>query len=153
MREVSVARTIDATERELRAWLEPARIVEAEGSFDVAAVEPADERDVDGDVNVTGEADTDSTIVVASGPGMQLPLRFEDRGGTIYYTQEGERGPFDHMETWIELEPTTDGRRTELRIRSSVSLAAPLPFGDRIAAWKRKGELNRALEAAEEAFS
>ncbi|MFC6769605.1 SRPBCC family protein [Natrinema soli] len=132
MREVTVARVVDASPDALSAWLEPAAIVEAEGSFTVQAV---DER-------------ADATIVVASGPGLELPLRFEDRDGTIYYTQEGEHGPFSHMETWLESEPI-DAERSRVTIRSAVELAAPLPFGDRIAAWKRRGELEGALDTIE----
>ncbi|WP_049920199.1 hypothetical protein [Halobiforma nitratireducens] len=154
MREVSASRTIDATERELRRWLEPATIVEAEGSFDVVAVEDGERSgDVRADRVSASDLDPGETIVIASGPGMRLPLRFEQREGTIYYTQEGERGPFDHMETWIDLEPESGGTRTELTIRSAVSLSAPLPFGDRIAAWKRNSELERTLEAAVDEFA
>ncbi|OLZ40216.1 polyketide cyclase [Natrinema saccharevitans] len=135
MREVTVSRVVAAAPTELSAWLEPATIVEAEGSF---AVERVEERD-------------GTTVVVASGPGLQLPLRFEDRDGTIYYTQESERGPFSAMETSLETDPVDHGR-TRLAARSAVELAAPLPFGDRIAAWKRRGELTTLLESAEAAF-
>lgn len=131
MREVTRSRAIQASADDVRAWLEPATIVEAEGSFTVTTV---DDRE-------------DVTVVVASGPGLELPLRFEERDGTVYYTQEGDRGPFSHMETWIDLEEGRAG--TVVTIRSLVSLAAPLPFGDRIAAWKRRGELERALDALE----
>lgn len=134
MREVTVSRRIDATPVEISSRFDPPAIVEAEGSF---TVETVDERD-------------ETTIVVASGPGMQLPLRFEYRDDALYYTQEGEQGPFDQMETWLEFDSLNG--ETDVTFRSSVSLAAPLPFGDRIAAWKRKGELNRALEAIESAF-
>lgn len=134
MREVTVSRVVDATPAELSEWLDPPTIVRAEGSFSVEAVEDRD----------------DAVVIVASGPGMQLPLRFEDREGAIYYTQEGEQGPFSHMETWIEIDGADNG--TRVSIRSSVSLSAPLPFGDRIAAWKRKGELTRLLEDLADAF-
>jgi hypothetical protein len=134
MREVTVSRRIDATAVELSSRFDPPAIVEAEGSFTVDHIHDED----------------DATIVVASGPGMRLPLRFEYREDALYYTQEGEQGPFDHMETWLEFDEREDG--TEVAFRSSVSLAAPLPFGDRIAAWKRKGELERALEAMADAF-
>ncbi|ELY58543.1 SRPBCC family protein [Natronococcus jeotgali] len=134
MREVTVSRRIDATAVELSSRFDPPAIVEAEGSFTVADV----------------REDGDATVVVASGPGMSLPLRFEYREDALYYTQEGEQGPFEYMETWLEFDEREDG--TEVRFRSSVSLAAPLPFGDRIAAWKRKGELERALEAMADAF-
>lgn len=131
MQEVTASRVVDASPVVVSRWLEPATVVEAEGSF---TVETIDER-------------ADATIVVASGPGMHLPLRFEERDDGLYYTQEGEQGPFAHMETWVDVEDVTDG--TRVTFRSSVSLAAPLPFGDRIAAWKRKGELTRALESLE----
>ncbi|AGB30965.1 polyketide cyclase/dehydrase [Natrinema pellirubrum DSM 15624] len=134
MREVTVSRVVAAAPTELSAWLEPATIVEAEGSF---AVERVEERG-------------DATVVVASGPGIQLPLRFEDRDGSIYYTQESERGPFSAMGTRLEVESVDHGR-TRLTARSTVELAAPLPFGDRIAAWKRRGELTNLLESAETA--
>ncbi|WP_339102569.1 SRPBCC family protein [Haloterrigena salinisoli] len=134
MRQVTVDRVVEATPAELSEWLDPPTIVRAEGSFTVEAI---DDRD-------------DAVVVLASGPGMALPLRFEDRDGAIYYTQEGDQGPFSHMETWIELEDAAGG--TRVAIRSSVSLSAPLPFGDRIAAWKRKGECSRLLEALEDAF-
>ncbi|MGQ3410789.1 SRPBCC family protein [Natrinema sp. LN54] len=132
MREVTASRVLEVAAADLSAWLEPAAIVEAEGSFAVESVEEG----------------ADATIVVASGPGIRLPLRFEDRDDAMYYTQEGEHGPFSHMETWLEYEPIDD-RRTRVTIRSAVELAAPLPFGDRIAAWKRNGELEGALETIE----
>jgi hypothetical protein len=134
MREISVSRRIDATPVEISSRFDPPAIVEAEGSFTVETVYEND----------------DATVVVASGPGMRLPLRFEYRDDTLYYTQEGEQGPFERMETWLEFESLDSA--TEVTFRSSVSLAAPLPFGDRIAAWKRKGELERALDAIEAEF-
>ncbi|WP_226007664.1 SRPBCC family protein [Natrinema salinisoli] len=135
MREVSVSRVVGVSPAELSSWLGPARIVEAEGSFAVESV-------YDGD---------DATVVVASGPGLQLPLRFEDRDGTIYYTQESEGGPFAEMETWLESEPVDD-ERTRVTVRSAVELAAPLPLGDRIAGWKRRGELRNLLDAIDAEF-
>ena len=135
MRDVTVSRVVDASPEEIWARFDPPAIVEAEGSFTVETVED----------------DGDATIVVAGGPGMRLPLRFEYRDDVIYYTQEGEQGPFSEMETWLECDPVDGG--TRVTARSTVSLSAPLPLGDRIAAWKRKGELNRALEAIESAFA
>ena len=133
MRDVTVSRVVDASPEEIWARFDPPAIVEAEGSFAVETVED----------------DGDATIVVASGPGMRLPLRFEYREDAIYYTQEGDQGPFSEMETRLECEPVDGGDGTRVTARSSVSLSAPLPFGDRIAAWKRKGELNRALDEIE----
>lgn len=132
MREVTASRVVDVPAAALSAWLEPAAIVEAEGSFAVADV----------------DEDDDATVVLATGPGMELPLRFEEHEDVIYYTQASDRGPFSHMETWLEYDPVDDGR-TRVTIRSAVELAAPLPFGDRIAAWKRNGELETALETIE----
>lgn len=140
MREVTASRVVDARPDEIWARFDPAAIIEAEGSFAVDSVE-------DGD---------DATTVIASGPGMRLPLRFEYREDTIYYTQDGEEGPFSHMETWLECESVDDGAvtgGTRVTLRSAVSLSAPIPFGDRIAAWKRRGEVERALEAIAEAFA
>jgi hypothetical protein len=134
MREVTASRRVDATPVEISSRFDPPAIVEAEGTFTVETV----------------REDGDATVVVASGPGMKLPLRFEYRDDALYYTQEGEQGPFKHMETWLEFDDRNG--ETDVTFRSSVSLAAPLPFGDRIAAWKRKGELARALETIEAAF-
>lgn len=38
-------------------------------------------------------------------------------------------------------------------MRSAISLAISLPFADRIAAWKRSGELEGALDRIETAFA
>jgi len=48
------------------------------------------------------------------------------------------------METWLTVAPEDEGSRVSMR--SAVSLGVPLPFADRIAAWKRAGELERALD-------
>ncbi|RKD98216.1 SRPBCC family protein [Halopiger aswanensis] len=130
MREVTASRVVDASPAELSARLDPPTIVEAEGSFTVESVH---ERD-------------GATVVVAGGPGLQVPLRFEDRESELYYTQEGDGGPFSHLETWLDLEPVDGGSGTRVLLRSTVSLAVSLPFTDRIAAWKRRGELERALD-------
>ncbi|MEY7851404.1 SRPBCC family protein [Natrarchaeobius sp. A-rgal3] len=128
MREVSVSGFVRETPGELRRHLDPATVVEAEGSFAPSSV---DERE-------------EGTVVVASGPGLEFPLLFEDRGDEIVYTQANEKGPFAGMETQIEFERENEG--TRVTIHSAVELAAPIPFGDRIAAWKRRRELSRMLE-------
>lgn len=131
VREVTVSRFVRATPAELERWLKPTKIVEAEGSFDVAAVADA------------GEA----TVVTASGPGLSFDLRFEEREGGIHYEGVGDGGPFARMETAIEVDREDEG--SQVTIRSAVELAAPIPLGDRIAAWKRKRELQRVLDAIE----
>jgi hypothetical protein len=132
VREVSVERVVDASPPVVRGRLDPAALVEYEGSFAVV-----DSRRADG-----------ATLVTAAAGGLELTLRFEPREDGYYYTQEGEAGPFAAMETWVETAPVDDGRGTRVTLRSAVSLGLPLPaVTDRIAAWKRRGELDRALDA------
>ena len=132
MREVTVDGFVRESPPSIKRHLTPKRVVEYEGSFEVDRVETA------------GEA----TLVTATGPGLSMTLRFETREGRLYYTQEGETGPFAAMETWIDVEPENEGSR--VRFTSAVELSAPLPLGDRIAAWKRKGELKRAIQSLRE---
>ena len=132
MREVTVEGFIRESPPSIKRHLTPEQVVEYEGSFEVDRVETA------------GEA----TLVTAAGPGLSMRLRFETREGRLYYTQEGESGPFAAMETWIDVEPENEGSR--VRFTSVVKLSAPLPFGDRIAAWKRRGELKRAIRSLRE---
>lgn len=132
MREVEVSRFVGATPPAIERRLSPERIVEYEGTFSVARVEET----------------ADATVVVASGPGIELQLRFEETADGYRYEQVGEAGPFSEMETWLTVEQENEGARVTMR--SAVELGAPLPFGDRIAAWKRRGELKRALDALAE---
>jgi hypothetical protein len=128
VREVEVSRFVRATPQELRRTLSPAIVVEAEDTFSVREIHDLD----------------DGTLVTVGGGGLQLSLRFEPREDGLYYTQEGQEGPFDRMETWLTLAPENEGSR--LTARSRVSLGLPLAaITDRIAAWKRRGELDRAL--------
>jgi len=129
MRDVEADRFVMARPPAVYRSLSPRRIVEAEGTF-----------------TVTDVTDTDrGTVVTAAGPGMAVPLRFEFRENGLWYTAEADVGPFDHLETEIIVEPEDDGAR--ITMRSRVSLNVPLPFVDRIAGWKRRRELERALEA------
>ena len=79
-----------------------------------------------------------------SGPGLAFTLRFEPLDRGFYYTQAGEAGPFESMETWLTFESENEGSRVS--IQSAVSIGVPLPFSDRLAAWKRSGELDRMLD-------
>lgn len=134
MREVTVSRVVEASPPAVRRRLDPATLVEYEGSFEVVEVREA----------------ADATVVVAGAGGLELSLRFETRDDGLYYTQEGDAGPFDAMETWVLTDPVDDGRRTRVTLRSAVSLGLPLAgVTDRVAAWKRRGELRRALDALE----
>ena len=131
MRTVEVSRLVRATPDEVERVLSPGRLIEYEGTFAVEDV-----------------TETDEGWVVETRPaGRLLALRFvfEAREDGFEYRPEGEgqAGPFTELETGITFEP--EGGGTRVTIRSSVGLRLPLPFADRIAAWKRRGELNRAL--------
>ncbi|WP_123537752.1 SRPBCC family protein [Halosimplex salinum] len=129
MREVTVERFVGATPAEVRRALEPPVVVEYEGSFDVLDVE---ERE-------------GATVVTAGARGIGVSLRFEDREDGLRYEQVGDEGPFDEMWTELAWEPEDEG--TVVTARSGVSLGLPLAaVSDRVAAWKRRGELDRALE-------
>ncbi len=135
MREVSVSRFVRATTRQVEQLLSPATLVEFEGSF-----EPRE----------TVEPD-DGTRVVAGASGLEMGLFFEELEDGYRYEQEGEAGPFEAMETTITYEPENEGVR--LRMDSSVTLGlVPRPLTDRVAAWKREAELERALDAIEAAL-
>ena len=128
MREVDVSRFVLAHPRAVRRVLSPEAVVAAEGTFAVGAVEETD----------------DGTVVTAVGPGMSVPLRFESTDDGLRYAAEGDVGPFEHLETHVTVADESNGSR--LTMRSTVALNLPLPFADRIAAWKRRGELKRAMD-------
>lgn len=132
MREVERDRFVAATPEAVERLLSPRELVAWEGSFEVGSVTDAE----------TG------TLVTATGPGMSFRLRFEALDAGYRYEQVGD-GPFDHMATWITVAPENEGSR--VRVRSRVALALPLPLADRVAAWKRGGELGRLLDGLEAA--
>lgn len=128
MREVEVSRFVRARPAELDRQLTPETVVTYEGSFTVRNVE---ER-------------ADGWLVTAGGRGLEMELAFEEREDGLYYEQRGDAGPLDTMWTRITYAPKDDG--AVVTARSGVSLGLPLPaVTDRIAAWKRRGELKRAL--------
>ena len=128
MREVEVRRFVRARPVELARALTPETMVTYEGSFVVREVI---ERD-------------DETVVTAGSRGLEMELRFEDREDGLAYEQRGDAGPLDAMWTTIDYAPRDDG--TMVTARSGVSLGLPLSsVTDRVAAWKRRGELKRAL--------
>jgi hypothetical protein len=128
MREVEVSEFVLARPPAVHRALSPETVVAAEGTFDVAETRVED-----------GE-----TVVVASAPGVTVLLRFEEWEDGLKYSAEGEIGPFEHLETEVRVDPERNG--SQVTMRSAVSLNLPLPFADRIAAWKRRGELRRALD-------
>lgn len=124
MREVSVSRFVDAKPFEVERLLTPRTVVECEGSFDVREVTDSPE----------------GTIVAAGKSGVELLLRFEDRDEGVAYEQL--EGPLESLRTTITYAPENHG--TRLTARSEVAAAGPGVL-DRLAAWKRRGELKRAL--------
>ncbi|GGN85159.1 MULTISPECIES: SRPBCC family protein [Haloarcula] len=129
MREVVQTRFVDATPAELERVLSPSTVLEAEGTFTVVAT-----------------ADTDEgQRVTARGGGMEAVFEFEDRADGLHYRQVGEQGPFEAMETTLTYVARDHG--SDVTVRSSVGLGLPLAsLTDRIAAWKRRGELDRMLD-------
>lgn len=124
MREVSVSRFVDAKPFEVERLLTPRTVVECEGSFDVREVTDSPE----------------GTIVAAGKSGVELLLRFEDRDEGVAYEQL--EGPLESLRTTITYAPENHG--TRLTARSEVAAAGPGVL-DRLTAWKRRGELKRAL--------
>lgn len=135
MREASASRFVRATTKQLDRLLSPATIIEYEGSF-----EPRETMEIDG-----------GTRVIAGASGLEMGLFFERLEDGYRYEQEGNAGPFEFMETTITYEPENEG--TRIRMRSSVTLGLfPRSLTDRVAAWKREAELERALDAIEESL-
>lgn len=130
MRTVDVSRVVRAQPAAVERLLAPGTIVEYEGSFTVRGIDETD----------------DGWVVTAGSRGLQLSLRFErleDEPG-FYYELEGEDGPLEVMETTLSFAPENEG--TRVSARSTVHMGVrPAGLADRIAAWKRKGELKRAL--------
>lgn len=129
MRETEVTRFVQATPTEVERALDPASVVAHEGSFDVFDIE-----DREG-----------TTLVIAGARGLRMTLRFEPRDDGFYYEQEGDAGPFDEM--WTSLTWARKDEGVVVTARSGVSLGLPFSsFTDRVAAWKRRGELDRLLD-------
>lgn len=134
MRETEASRFVAATLPAVERALAPADVVEYEGSFDVFDVEATEE----------------GTLVTAGARGLRMTVRFEADEGFeadetgLYYEQEGSAGPFDEM--WTRIGMARENEGTRVTMRSGVSLGLPLaPLTDRVAAWKRRSELRRAL--------
>jgi carbon monoxide dehydrogenase subunit G len=129
MREVEVSAFVPAPPATVERALTPASVVEYEGTFEVQAVEETD----------------DGWTVTAAASGLSMRLDFEERTDGLAYRQHGEAGPFEAMETELSVEPENEGSR--VTAVSRVSLGLPVAaISDRIAAWKRRGELRRALD-------
>ncbi|EMA44294.1 SRPBCC family protein [Halococcus saccharolyticus] len=127
MREVAASRFVRATPAAVGRALTPASLVEYEGSFTVYEVEDTD----------------DGWLVIAGSRGVEFALAFENREDGLVYEQRGD-GPLESLETTVTYRPENEG--TRIRMTSGVSAGLPLPaLTNRVAAWKRRGELRRAL--------
>lgn len=127
MRTVEVSRFVRATPREVERALDPASIVDWEGTFSVAGVEESDA----------------GAVVTARATGMDAAFRFERGEDGYRYTQV--RGPFSSMETAVSWRAENEGAR--VTTESTLSLGVPpRALTDRVAAWKRRGELKRLLD-------
>jgi hypothetical protein len=123
MREVSVSRFVQTQPPVLEEALSPAAILEAEGSFSVRDIE------------------SDGDRVTVGGYGLELVFEFSDRQDGIEYDQL--EGPLETLRTTLTYEREDEG--TRLTARSDVAVGGP-GLLDRLAAWKRRGELRRALD-------
>lgn len=128
---MTARRSVRAPPAEVERALTPERFVENEGSFHVTATREEGE----------------TTVLTVAGGGLEFDVRAERTpDGGLRYEQAGEAGPFAAMETEVSFTPVDD--RTRVTAVSRVSLGLPLAaVTDRLAAWKRRGELRRALDA------
>jgi hypothetical protein len=130
MREVEVSRFVQAPPAAIDPLLSPIGLMDAEGSFAVRDVTDTEE----------------GTEVTVGGYGLELTFRFTEREDGIAYEQVS--GPLRTLETTVTYAPENEG--TRLTARSRVAVGGPEVL-DRLAAWKRRGELGRALRAVADA--
>jgi len=121
MREVSVSRFVQTYPEVVDETLSPETVLSAEGSFEV--------RGVDGD------------RVTVGGYGLELVFEFTRGERELGYDQV--QGPLETLTTTLTYGPEDEG--TRLTAQSTVAVGGP-GVVDRIAAWKRRGELRRALD-------
>jgi len=127
MREVEVSRFVQAGPAIVEGVLTPTTLLEAEGSFTIR------------------EVSEDGRRVTVGGYGLELVFAFGEREDGIEYEQI--EGPLEVLRTTATYEPENEG--TRLTARSEVAVGGP-GLVDRVAAWKRRGELGRALEGIAE---
>lgn len=131
MRTVEASRFVALQPAVVERVLTPPNVVEYEGTFEPVGVE----EQADG-----------SVVVDAAARSLRARFLFEPHPDGLRYVQQGDRGPFDVLETEWTYHPQDEGVR--IVARSTVSLGLPLePITDRVAAWKRQRELERAIDA------
>ena len=125
-----MSRFVQAPPAAVDPLLSPIGLMDAEGSFEVRDATDTDE----------------GTEVTVGGYGLELTFRFTDREDGVAYEQVS--GPLRVLETTVTYAPENEG--TRLTARSRVAVGGP-ELVDRLAAWKRRGELRRALRAVADA--
>lgn len=126
MIEVDASRFVRARPAEIERVLTPRTVIEYEGSFEVRESRATD----------------DGGIVTAAGGGMELTFAFESVENGFRYEQRS--GPLERLTTTLTYRPKDEG--SEVTMRSVVATGTPpSAVTDRVAAWKRRGELRRAL--------
>lgn len=134
MRTVTVTGRVGSPPDAVLDYLDPMTAVDVEGTFTALDVSEADGR----------------SEVVARGGGMEVVLEFTATETGYEYEQRGANGPFETLRTTMTVTPDDEG--SSITMESTVSLGLPLAVvSDRIAAWKRRGELKRAIRAIDEA--
>ncbi len=128
MAEVRVSRFVSADPTIVEDALDPTTILEAEGTFDVSDVEET----------------PDGWTVTGHRRGLGVPFAFSEIEDGFRYEALGDHGPFREFEAEITYAPENHG--TQLGAWSRVEVNFPVQVvADRIAGWKRRGELERAL--------
>jgi hypothetical protein len=80
--------------------------------------------------------------VLAKGGGMTVEIAFEPRPNGFRYEQR--RGPLAQLETTLTHDAENEGSRVTM-VSVVQTGTPPRAITDRVAAWKRRGELRRAL--------
>jgi hypothetical protein len=125
---VSASRLVRAMPAVIGRALTPAALVEYEDTFTVNEVSETD----------------DGWVVAAGRRGLDLAFAFEAHENGFVYEQRGD-GPLETLETTVTYAAENEG--TRVKLCSTVSTGLPLSvLIDRVAAWKRRGELRRALD-------
>ncbi|MFC5971709.1 SRPBCC family protein [Halomarina salina] len=130
MREVEVSQFVAAPPTVVARVLTPRAVVAAEGSFDVR--------------EIATDGPDDETLVRAGRRGLSIVFAFEEQVDGVRYVQR--EGPLDELTTTITYRSENEG--TRLTARSELSVGPSLV--ERAAAWKRRGELKRALRTLAE---
>lgn len=143
MRTVEVSRRLPVAESAIEASLTPETVADCDAALQPVGVEPRE----DG-----------TTVVSAITRGVQARFVFEPHPDGLRYLQEGDRGPFAVLETEWTHQPDGDGSHDDNQgrvvARSTIARGFPLAtLTDRVAAWRRRRELERSLDGFVEQLS